>query len=71
MKQLKALNIIISIFILTTLTLSGCKVLLPNKESPVEGNSAPSFSLKDGQGERHNLNDYLGKVILLEFWASY
>lgn len=71
MKQLKAINILIFIIILTTIALSGCKVILPDKESPIEGNSAPSFSLKDGEGLRHNLKDYLGKVILLEFWASY
>jgi len=71
MRKLKVLNIIISIIILTTLTLSGCKILLPEKESPVEGNSAPNFSLKDAQGERNNLKDYQGKVVLLEFWASY
>lgn len=71
MKQSKVVNIIISIFILTTLALSGCKVLLPVNKPPIEGNSAPSFSLKDAQGERHNLKDYLGKVVLLEFWASY
>ncbi|MBT9130029.1 MAG: Thiol-disulfide oxidoreductase ResA [candidate division WS2 bacterium] len=71
MKHLKIKNITISLIILTTLALSGCRVLLPDNKPPIEGNPAPNFSLKDGQGERHTLKDYLGKVVLLEFWASY
>jgi peroxiredoxin len=32
---------------------------------------APSFSLTDANGERINLSDYKGKVVLLDFWATW
>ena len=37
-------------------------------DSPV---IAPSFSLGDMEGESHALGDYRGKVILLNFWATW
>ncbi len=33
--------------------------------------SAPSFSLKNFQQEKHSLSDYRGKVVLINFWASW
>jgi thiol-disulfide isomerase/thioredoxin len=32
---------------------------------------APGFSLADMDGDRHALGDYRGKVILLNFWATW
>lgn len=32
------------------------------------GNAAPEFSLTDAAGKVHSLSDYLGKVVILEFW---
>jgi len=32
---------------------------------------APGFSLKDMDENRHSLGDYRGKVILLNFWATW
>ena len=32
---------------------------------------APDFSLEDMDGERHSLSDYRGKVIMLNFWATW
>lgn len=32
---------------------------------------APGFSLQDMDGEKHALADYRGKVILLNFWATW
>lgn len=62
-------SIAILLIIFSSLFLSGCTS--SNVERPVEGYAAPTFSLLDGEGKRHNLKDYLGKVVLLEFWASY
>lgn len=40
--------------------------------SPVEPpRPAPQFSLPDIDGRRHALADYKGKVILLNFWATW
>jgi len=41
------------------------------KESPQEGFLAPSFSLQDLNGKLVSLADFKGKVILLNFWASW
>lgn len=32
---------------------------------------APDFTLKDQQGVEHTLSDYLGKKIIINFWASW
>lgn len=31
----------------------------------------PPLTLQDLQGKTHNLNDYKGQVVLLQFWATY
>jgi peroxiredoxin len=46
----------------------------PTKEVPVGtkiGDLAPGFTLKDLQGESISLSDFRGKVIILDFWASW
>jgi len=35
------------------------------------GQRAPSFTLKDLQDEEVSLSDYLGNVVILDFWASW
>ena len=32
---------------------------------------APEFDLPDSNGNRHRLSDYRGKVVFLNFWASF
>jgi len=32
---------------------------------------APEFALRDGSGKTVNLRDYRGKVVLLDFWATW
>jgi thiol-disulfide isomerase/thioredoxin len=46
----------------------------PTEEVPVGtkiGDLAPGFTLKDLQGESISLSDFRGKVIILDFWASW
>ena len=35
------------------------------------GSTAPQFTLKDINGKNVSLNDYKGKVIILDFWATW
>jgi peroxiredoxin/outer membrane lipoprotein-sorting protein len=35
------------------------------------GETAPSFKLQDLKGTRHRLGDYTGKVVLIDFWATW
>jgi thiol-disulfide isomerase/thioredoxin len=38
----------------------------------VEGNvAAPALQLQDLQGKKHDLTDYKGQVVLVQFWATY
>lgn len=42
-------------------------VLLPVEDNP----PAPDFSLADTTGTSHTLSDYRGKVVIVNFWASW
>jgi len=59
----------VSVAVLAALgTASGCAQ--PNK--PVtRGNTAPPWTLADTNGVEHSLADYRGKVVLMDFWASW
>lgn len=36
-----------------------------------EGSKVPNWTLKDSEGVERSLSDYRGKVVLLDFWASW
>lgn len=38
---------------------------------PIQGTTAPDFQLTDLEGQNHRLSHYRGKVILLNFWATW
>ena len=35
------------------------------------GEKAPGFTIESPDGKEFSLNDYKGKVVLLDFWASW
>lgn len=43
----------------------------PPTMAPAQGLSAPDFTLKQLDGTPLRLSDYKGKVILLDFWATW
>src|SRR5262249_23966972 len=38
---------------------------------PKVGDAAPDWALKDAAGTEHKLSDYRGKVVVLDFWATW
>ncbi|MCL4477887.1 MAG: redoxin domain-containing protein [Deltaproteobacteria bacterium] len=44
---------------------------LPNNQGPVENENAPDFKLPTVENKIVNLSSYRGKVVLLNFWATW
>lgn len=38
---------------------------------PYDGGALPDFTLSDMSGKAHTLSNYHGKVVMLNFWATY
>ena len=65
---------IILLVLAISLTICACnnKNDKPAADSSVEvGSSAPDFTLKDITGKNTTLSSYKGKLVLLEFWATW
>ena len=51
---------------------AGCSTPAPKPEPEASSRKvAPAFSLKDAEGKTVSLADYKGKVVLLNFWATW
>jgi cytochrome c biogenesis protein CcmG/thiol:disulfide interchange protein DsbE len=57
-----------SLIIIALLVLAGAAFTFLPK---TPGSAAPSFSFETLDGEKHELSDFKGKTILLNFWASW
>ena len=70
---MKMFNVFFVAVVACSLLLSGCT----KKEGELavggmaEGKQAINFSLKDLQGKEVHLTDYAGKVVVLNFWATW
>ena len=81
MRQLKCLNMSKQLFQLLAmlLVLTGTPVLADTVESALSYQfspvtpliAAPDFTLEDMDGESYKLHDYRGKVVLVNFWATW
>ncbi|HTD54634.1 MAG TPA: TlpA disulfide reductase family protein [Silvibacterium sp.] len=43
----------------------------PPFKNPLENKQAPAFTLKDTTGKKVSLDDYKGKAVVLDFWATW
>lgn len=59
---------LIAISLLSVLSLAGIDDSLASSDT---GKVAPVFELKDLEGKKVSLTDFKGKVILLNFWATW
>jgi peroxiredoxin len=66
---------LVLIVILLCLALFGCSKQEKDKSAPVsqlrEGTAAPDFTLKDLNGRDVSLSSLKGKVVFLNFWATW
>lgn len=46
-------------------------IMYENMEQLTKGNPAPQFTMTDIDGKDISLSDFLGKVVLVKFWASW
>ena len=58
----------VSLALACALSWTGCSAKKIRKPS---AKAAPEFSLKDANGQTVHLADYKGKVVLLDFWATW
>ena len=56
------------VLLLLTVVFAACS---RQEEPVVEGKVAPDFALTDLAGRQVRLSDYRGKVVLLNFWATW
>ena len=60
-----------SVLLLSLTILSQAVVHAANLKPVTNEVAAPSLTLKDLQGDIHDLKDYRGQVVLVQFWATY
>jgi thiol-disulfide isomerase/thioredoxin len=54
-----------------TLPLTQCARGPSGEESPEVGRPAPNFKLSDLSGREVSLDQYRGKIVMLDFWATW
>ena len=60
-------GIVLLLFVLKPVAFAGPPALTGVAERP----EAPGFSLRDIDGATHRLSDYRGKVVIVNFWATW
>lgn len=48
-----------------------CDHTAPATKVPIGGGQAPAFTLQDIGGKQVSLSDFKGKVVILDFWATW
>ena len=66
---------VLSLAVFVGLVLTGCSSTSDQVKAAVkpdgERRMAPGFTLKDSTGKQVSLSDYKGKIVLLNFWATW
>jgi thiol-disulfide isomerase/thioredoxin len=66
------LFLVSGILIFSAMMISGCSRPPSESESSVQvGQPAPKFKLRDLNGKEITLDQYKGRVVLLDFWATW
>jgi thiol-disulfide isomerase/thioredoxin len=67
----------VSLSVLTAVTILAAAAFAPTARTSSDvvpaasRKAAPAVSLKDAAGKRHQLSNYMGRVVLLDFWATW
>lgn len=70
-KKIAIIVIIVSSFALLPYTLLTYNPLLVSKVTANTNKLAPTFELNDAEGKTYSLSSFLGKKIVLHFWAGW
>ena len=77
---MKVSKYIYVMFMLLTFNVLGCSNEKPEEKAPQKSQDssvnddrakAPGFTLVSTTGEKVSLSDYLGKIVVLDFWATW
>lgn len=60
--------LLLFLFSMIPVAIAGKDQVLHKIDNP---RNAPAFSLKDIDGKTHSLSDYKGKIVVLNFWATW
>ena len=63
------MNKLLSIVFFTIIAISSNTIAASFK--PYKSDVTPPLELKDLQGNTHKLSDYKGKIVIVQFWATY
>lgn len=69
--KIKAFLIVAALLIVSAMVVSGCIRRSPQNETLEIGRPAPAFKLPDLSGRQVSLEQLKGKVVLLDFWATW
>jgi cytochrome c biogenesis protein CcmG/thiol:disulfide interchange protein DsbE len=65
------MKVVVGLTLIAVMSLVACKPRSNVTPSETNHPAAPAFSLTDIHGKPINLADYKGKVVLLDFWATW
>jgi len=71
MKHLRSILTLIILISINQLTVSASNESITIKEGYEVGDKLPNISAEGINGNIYNLNDLKGKIVLVDFWASW